>query len=64
MKPTERFSTRAENYARYRWDYADEAIKAACTLAGLSPSSVVTDVGAGSGLLTRHFVERVGKARL
>jgi SAM-dependent methyltransferase len=61
MKPTERFSTRAENYARYRWDYADEAIQAACTLAGLSPSSVVADVGAGSGLLTRHFVERVGR---
>ena len=61
MKPTQRFSTRVENYARYRWDYADEAIQAACDLAGLTPASVVADIGAGTGLLTRHLVERVGR---
>jgi ubiquinone/menaquinone biosynthesis C-methylase UbiE len=61
MDPTQRFTTRAENYARYRWDYADAAIQAVCEIARLTPNSVVADVGSGTGLLTRHFVERAGR---
>jgi SAM-dependent methyltransferase len=49
------FSRKAEAYARHRWDYAPEAIQAVIDLALLTPDSVVADVGAGTGILTRHF---------
>jgi ubiquinone/menaquinone biosynthesis C-methylase UbiE len=53
------FSTKAANYARYRWDYAPQAIQAIVDAVHLSAESVVADVGAGTGILTRHFLERV-----
>jgi SAM-dependent methyltransferase len=56
---TNLYTNKAEKYAQYRWDYQDEAIQAIIEKAGLSASSVVADVGAGTGILTRHFVGRV-----
>lgn len=53
------FSAKAENYHRYRWDYAPEAIEATISLAHLTGSSVIADFGAGTGILTKHFVNRV-----
>jgi ubiquinone/menaquinone biosynthesis C-methylase UbiE len=61
MDPTSVFSSKAEKYARYRWDYAPQAIEAIFRMAGLTSQSVVADVGAGSGILTRHFIGRVGQ---
>ncbi|MBN1584192.1 MAG: class I SAM-dependent methyltransferase [Anaerolineae bacterium] len=59
MKTTEVFSSKAEKYARYRWDYAPQAIQTIFDRAQLSNQSVVADIGAGTGILTRHFVDRV-----
>ncbi|OGO33671.1 MAG: hypothetical protein A2W35_07525 [Chloroflexi bacterium RBG_16_57_11] len=55
------FSTKAENYARYRWDYPKPAIRAIYVIAGLSAHSTIADLGAGTGILTRHFVGKVAR---
>ncbi len=61
MDPTRIYSTKTEKYARYRWDYAPQAVEASFTIAGLSSSSMIVDVGASSGIMTRHFIGRVGR---
>lgn len=53
------FSSKAEKYARYRWEYAAQAVEAIFTIAGVTGGSIVADIGAGSGILTRQFVGRV-----
>jgi SAM-dependent methyltransferase len=53
------YSTKAEKYARYRWDYAPEAIDAIYKIAKISPQSTVADIGAGTGILTKHFAGKV-----
>ena len=55
------YSTKAEKYARCRWDYAPAAIRAIFDLTGLPTDGVVADLGAGTGILTRHFTGRAGK---
>jgi SAM-dependent methyltransferase len=60
MNPKTLYSTKAKKYARYRWDYAPEAIRAIWETAGLSAASTVADIGAGTGILTRHFAGKVG----
>jgi ubiquinone/menaquinone biosynthesis C-methylase UbiE len=61
MDPTSVFSSKAEIYARCRWNYAPEAIEAIFQTAGLHSGSVVADIGAGTGILTRHFIGRVAQ---
>jgi ubiquinone/menaquinone biosynthesis C-methylase UbiE len=51
---TDRFSHKAQIYARYRWDYAPEAIHTLLDV--LPPGGIVADVGAGTGILTRHLL--------
>ena len=58
MHPTERFSTRADNYARYRPGYPRAAIDLLEARGGLRPGGVVADVGAGTGILTGLLLER------
>ncbi len=58
MEPTELFSSKAEKYARFRWDYAPQLIQRIIEVTGLNSQSVVADIGAGTGILTRHFVGR------
>jgi ubiquinone/menaquinone biosynthesis C-methylase UbiE len=62
MQSKQVFSTKAEKYARYRWDYTPAAIQAIFDTAGLSSNSVVADIGAGTGILTRHFSGKVHQA--
>ena len=52
LAPTERFSSRVENYVRYRPSYPAEVLELLKTECGLSPSSVVADIGSGTGKLT------------
>jgi 16S rRNA A1518/A1519 N6-dimethyltransferase RsmA/KsgA/DIM1 with predicted DNA glycosylase/AP lyase activity len=54
------YSSKAGKYARCRWDYAPGAIGAVFELARLSAGSRIADIGAGTGILTRHFAGRVG----
>jgi SAM-dependent methyltransferase len=55
------YSSKAEKYAQYRWDYAAAAVEAIFSQASLGSESVVADIGAGTGILIRRFVERVGQ---
>jgi SAM-dependent methyltransferase len=57
FRPTERFSARVENYARYRPGYPLEVLGLMREEMGLTPSSVVADVGSGTGILARMFLE-------
>jgi SAM-dependent methyltransferase len=51
---------KALRYARYRWDYAPKAVRIILDTAEVSARSVVADIGAGTGILTKHFVEKAG----
>ena len=52
-----RFASKSENYAKHRPDYAPEAIQAIIEHTKLVPASVIADIGAGTGIVARHFVE-------
>jgi ubiquinone/menaquinone biosynthesis C-methylase UbiE len=54
-----RFSNKARNYALYRWDYSPQAIEAIFDITRLSSTAAVADIGAGTGLLSQHIVDRV-----
>lgn len=51
--PTRRFSTRVEDYVRYRPTYPEGVIGILGEHAGLTAGSVVADVGAGTGKFTQ-----------
>ena len=55
--PTERFSSRVENYARYRPSYPKEVIGVLSDTCELTPESVVADIASGTGLFTRLLLE-------
>jgi SAM-dependent methyltransferase len=52
--PTERFSDRAEYYAKYRPGYPDEML--GFFRVRLAPPAAVADVGSGTGILTRQLL--------
>lgn len=51
-RPSERFTTRVENYARYRPGYPAEAIELLRSRCGLKRGAAVADLGSGTGILT------------
>lgn len=55
------YANKASLYARYRWDYAPAAIQAILDTTGIGPSDAMADIGAGTGILTRHFAGKVGR---
>ena len=57
MDSTQRFSNRVEDYVRYRPGYPREIVDVLRHECGLTPEAVVVDVGSGTGLLTRVFLE-------
>jgi len=56
--PTERFSGLADCYQRYRPSYPAAAIDLIVQRCGLGPSSLLVDVGAGTGISARLFAAR------
>ena len=52
------YSYRASLYARFRLDYAPELVAKVATCTGLERDHAVADIGAGTGILTRHFLDR------
>lgn len=57
LRPTERFSDRVADYIRYRPSYPPELLDVLCRHCGLTPNWVVADIGSGTGLLTKLFLE-------
>jgi len=56
-EPTQRFSTRVANYAKYRPSYPAGISDLLTTECGLAPDSIVADVGSGTGLLAEVFLK-------
>ena len=61
LAPTERFSSRVENYVRYRPSYPAEVLELLKMECGLGASSVVADVGSGTGKLTELLLKSGGR---
>jgi len=57
IAPTERFSSRADHYARYRPSYPPAAIELLRTRCGLARGAVVADLGSGTGILTELLLQ-------
>lgn len=57
MRPTERFSSRVDNYARHRPSYPAPAIELLKRRCGLRPGAVVADLGSGTGILTELLLK-------
>jgi SAM-dependent methyltransferase len=55
--PAQRFSSRAEAYARYRPSYPRETLTLLERECGLTPACNIADIGSGTGLLARLFLE-------
>lgn len=58
LRPTRRFSDRVADYVRSRPDYPAAAIDFIVKQTRLAPDATVVDVGSGTGLLSRPFLER------
>jgi|SRR5579863_3850540 len=56
MLPSERFSSRAADYARYRPGYPPAALALLRARCGLAPQAQVADIGSGTGLLTQSLL--------
>ena len=56
-KPTERFSDRVDVYVKYRPDYPRAVLGLLQIVCGLTPSSVVADIGSGTGKLSELFLQ-------
>ncbi len=54
--PTQRFSSRVEDYIKYRPGYPNGVIETLRDECGLAADSVVADVGSGTGILTEMFL--------
>ena len=52
----DRFSSRVENYVKYRPGYPREIIDLLVAECGLTPESIVADVGSGTGILSELFL--------
>lgn len=55
--PLSRFSNRAENYARYRPGYPEAVIDILRSDCGLRETSIIADVGSGTGILSELFLK-------
>ena len=56
-----RFSSRVENYVKYRPSYPKEIISFLTKEGILSKESVIADIGFGTGILTKLFLENSNK---
>jgi len=57
METVERFSNRVENYIKYRPGYPPEVLQLFRDEMDLTPSSVLADIGSGTGISSQIFLE-------
>src|SRR3989344_4383363 len=57
LNPTQRFSDRVDNYVKYRPTYPQEIIDFMTSDLGLTRSSVIVDVGSGTGISSELFLK-------
>jgi ubiquinone/menaquinone biosynthesis C-methylase UbiE len=57
LRSTERFSSRVDNYVRYRPRYPKGVLETLQRDCGLTKTSVMADVGSGTGILTELFLQ-------
>ncbi|HKI85229.1 MAG TPA: class I SAM-dependent methyltransferase [Thermoanaerobaculia bacterium] len=57
LDPTHRFSNRVKDYVLYRPGYPPGVVEILAARAGLTPESVIADIGSGTGILTRLFLD-------
>ncbi|MDH3423717.1 MAG: class I SAM-dependent methyltransferase [Gemmatimonadota bacterium] len=57
MDSKQRFSNRVENYLRYRPSYPPAVVDALVEITGLTPDWTVADLGSGTGISSRPFLE-------
>lgn len=57
LNSKQRFSTRVADYVKYRPDYPRSVVAELAAAIGLSPAWVVADIGCGSGISCRMFLE-------
>ncbi|MGO9245285.1 MAG: class I SAM-dependent methyltransferase [Verrucomicrobiia bacterium] len=55
--PTRRFSSRVENYIKYRPGYPSAVVDTLTSDCGLTEKSIVTDIGSGTGILSELFLK-------
>ena len=54
---TTRFSSRVDDYIKYRPHYPAEILDLLAEKCGLTPESVIADIGSGTGIVTKLFLE-------
>lgn len=54
--PTERFSSRVEDYIRYRPSYPERMLHWLADECGLAPGAQIADIGSGTGILSALFL--------
>ena len=54
---TQRFSSRVDNYVRFRPGYPAEVVELLKNECGLTPDSAIADIASGTGIFTRMLVE-------
>ena len=54
---TTRFSSRVGDYMKYRPHYPVEILDLLAAKCGMTPESVIADIGSGTGILTEMFLE-------
>lgn len=57
LDPTRRFSSRVENYIKYRPIYPSDVLETLRTDCGLTSASVIGDIGSGTGILSALFLQ-------
>jgi ubiquinone/menaquinone biosynthesis C-methylase UbiE len=57
VDPTQRFSERVDNYIKYRPGYPPQVLDLLRAKCGLKPSAAIADVGSGTGICAKLFLE-------
>jgi ubiquinone/menaquinone biosynthesis C-methylase UbiE len=57
IHPTARFSSRVENYIKFRPGYPPQVLEVLRADCGLTAASIVADIGSGTGILSEMFLK-------